>query len=107
IEADPVQVVDGGAEPDGLRNRRRAGLELVRQLVPRRALDGDGADHSAPELEGLHPLEQLAPPPEDADPGRPAQLVPGETEEVAVERLDVDRAVRDRLGRVADDDRLL
>ncbi len=45
--------------------------------------------------------------PERADAARPAHLVPGEREEVAADRLDVDAHVRCRLRRVADEDRAL
>jgi hypothetical protein len=68
IEADSGEVVDRGAEANGLCDRSGAGLELVRQLVPRRPLDGDLANHVAAELEGRHRLEVLGLPPEDADP---------------------------------------
>ena len=50
---------------------------------------------------------RLPPAPEGADPARPAHLVAGDREEVAVERLHVDAHVRRRLRRVADEDRAL
>ena len=51
---------------DRLADRRCAGLELVRQLVPGRLLDGDRADHLTAELERGHPPEQLGAAPEIA-----------------------------------------
>ena len=107
LEPDLVEVVDRRAEPDRLRDRSGAGLELVRELVPRRPLDRDLADHVAAELEGRHRLEVLGAPPEDADSGRRAHLVAREGVEVGAERLHVDRAVRDGLRAVDDDDRAL
>ena len=68
VEADLVEVVDRDAEAVGLRNRGCAGLELVRQLVPARAVERDGADHLAAEVERRHLLEQLRPAPERARP---------------------------------------
>ena len=38
VHAERLEVVDGGAEPDGLGDRRRAGLELPRHLVGREAV---------------------------------------------------------------------
>ena len=105
-EADVEDVVDRCTEADRLGDRRRARLELVRELVPRRALHGDGADHLAAEIERRHRLEQLAAAPERADPARPAHLVRREREELAVERLDVDRPVRCGLGSVDHHDRV-
>ena len=105
VEADRAQVVDRGAEADRLGHRRRARLELVRQRAPRRRLVADGSDHVAAEQEGLHLLEQLGAAPEGAGAARAAHLVPGDGEEVAAERLHVERAMRRGLRGVADDDR--
>src|SRR4029079_9579591 len=66
LEPDLAEVVDRRAEPDRLRDRSGAGLELVRELVPRRPLDRDLADHVAAELEWRHRLEVVGAPPEDA-----------------------------------------
>src|SRR5918994_4259771 len=87
------QVVDGSTEADGLGDRGRAGLELVGQLVPGRAVELDRADHLAPEIERGHLLEQLALPPECTDAGRAAHLVRRDRDEVRAERLNVDRPV--------------
>src|SRR5690348_12719353 len=76
-------------------------------LFRSRALERNRADHLAAEVERLHLLEQLALAPERADATRPADLVRGEREEVAAERLDVDLLVRRSLRRVDDHDRAL
>ena len=62
----------------------RAGLELVRQLVPGRLLERDRADHVAAAQERRHRLEQRSPAVEHADAGRAVQLVAGGDVEVAV-----------------------
>ena len=56
VEADGVQVVDRRAEADRLGHRRRARLELVRQLAPRRPVEPHRADHVAAGEERLHRL---------------------------------------------------
>ena len=100
-------VVDGGREPHRLGDRLRARLELRRHLAPGRLLGANRADHVPAEVERLHLLQQVEPPPECADARRPAQLVRREREEIAPERLHVDRPVRRSLGRVDDHDRAL
>ena len=107
VEPDRRHVVDRDAEAVRLGDRRRARLELVRQLVPARAVERDRADHLAAEIERLHLLEQLAAAPERADAARAAELVRREREEVAAERLHVDRPVRRSLRSVDDHDRAL
>ena len=100
VHAEGGDVVDRGAEPDGLGDRRRAGLELPGDLVGREAVDGDLGDHLAAAHERGHGLEQLAPGPQRADAGRAAHLVGGERHEVGVPGLHVDREVRHGLARV-------
>ena len=107
LEPGSRDVVDGGREPHRLGDRLRARLELRRHLAPRRLLGAHRSDHVAPEVERLHLLQQLQSPPERADARRPAQLVRREREEVAPERLHVDRPVRRRLSCVDDHDRAL
>ena len=105
-ETDLEYVVDGGPEPDRLGDRGSSSLELVRQLVPGRSLHGDGPDHLAAEVERRHRLEELPSAPERADSARPAHLVRRDRQELAVERLHVERAVRRRLGGIHDHDRV-
>ena len=100
VQADLAQVVDGRAQAGRLRDRHRARLELVRRRRERRALHPDGLDHLAAAEERRHLLQQFPAPPEHADAGRAAHLVPGEAEEVGAERGDVHRHVRHRLGGV-------
>jgi hypothetical protein len=88
------EVIDGGAEADGAGDVRRAGLELVRQLVVGGLLEGDRRDHVAAALVGRHRLEQGGLAVEHADAGRAVHLVPREGVEVAAERLHVHRHVR-------------
>ena len=107
LEPDLVDVVDRRAEPDRLGDRLRARLVLRGHLAPGRLLERDLADHVPAEVERLHRLEQLEPAPQRADARRPAHLVRREREEVAAERLDVDRLVRRRLRPVDDHDRAL
>ena len=61
-----VEVVDGGAQADGRRDVRRAGLELVGDLVEGGVPQVHGADHLAAAHEGRHGLEELAACPERA-----------------------------------------
>ena len=61
LEADPVQPLDGGRVADRLADRRRAALELRRQLGPGDLVPPHLADHRAAADERRHLLEQLAP----------------------------------------------
>ena len=67
----------------------------------------DLPDHVPAHQERLHPLEQLRPSPEEADPARAAHLVPGDGNEIGAQLLHVDAAMRRGLRRVADVDRAL
>ena len=78
---------------------------LYGKLVPGRPLHRDRADHLPAEVERRHRLEQLLAPPERADPARAAHLVRRDREELAVERLHVDRPMRRGLGGIDDHDR--
>ena len=105
LQAGSVEVVDGSAEADRLGHRCRAGLELVGQVAPGRPVGLHLADHVTPDEERLHSLQELRPSPDGSDPAGAAHLVPRDGEEVAADRLHIDRTVRRRLGGVADDDR--
>src|SRR2546423_9768257 len=107
IEADAREIVDGRAEADRFRHRGRTGLELVRQLSPRRLLEADRVDHVTSGEERLHREQKLAAPPQRPDAARPAHLVGRDRDEVGAERLYVDVDVRRGLGGVADEDRTL
>ncbi len=107
VQAQTVHVLDRRAEPDRPRDVGRARLELVGKLVVGRLLEGDRADHVPAALPGRHLLEQLRPAVQDADAGRPEQLVAREGVEVAAQRLHVDREVRHGLGAVEEHRHLL
>ena len=100
VHADLGQPVDRGPEPDRLGDLRRAGLELPRQLDPGGRVALDLLDHVAAADERRHLLEQLEPAVQHADPGRPVRLVAGPRVEVGVDRGQVDRDLRHRLGAV-------
>src|SRR5829696_5087836 len=68
VDPERGEPLDRGAEPGGLGERRRAGLELPGQRVPARLLPVDRRDHVPAAEERRHLLEQLAPPVEHADP---------------------------------------
>src|SRR3954454_9520089 len=107
VEPDSLEIVDRRAEADRLRHRRRARLELVRQLAPGCFLEAYRVDHVAAGEERIHREQQVGPPPERARAARPAHLVARDREEVDAERLHVDLRVRRALRGVADVDRAL
>ncbi len=100
LAAEPLEELHRGAQAHGLGDRHRAGLELPRQLVPRRPRQLDGADHLAAAEERRHGLEQRPPAPERTNARGPEHLVRRTGEEVDPERRDVDRHVRGALRRV-------
>ena len=75
FEPDRAEVVERRAEADGLRDRLRSRLELVRQLSPRRLLDFHLPDHVSAEIERLHLLEERRAAPQRSDAARAAELV--------------------------------
>ena len=90
---DGREVVGGRPHPHRAGHVGGAGFELVRHLGPCAVVALHDRDHLAAALVGLHPLEQLAPSPERADPGGPAHLVARDGVEVAAERRHVDGEV--------------
>src|SRR5690606_16709493 len=70
IPADLHHVVERRAEPDRLDDRRRAGLELVRQLAIRDAVHRDALAHRPAAEERRQSLEQRLAAPKHADAGR-------------------------------------
>jgi hypothetical protein len=101
--AEPSEVVDGGMQPGGLGDGRRARLELERHLGPGSAGQRHLVDHAAAGQEGRHRLEQLASGPQRPDARRAEHLVPRQGQEVDAELDDVDRHVRHALRGVEDD----
>ena len=96
--ADAHDVIDGRAETDRVRDVAGARLEAERRpCLIHRPLERDVGDHVPAALPGRHRVEHVELAVDDADAGRAEHLVSGEDVEVAVERLDVDGHVRDRL----------
>ena len=93
VHPDGGEVVDGCTESDDFDDRRRARLELPRDLFGRPAVEAHVEDHLAATEERRHRVEDLLTRPQHADARRPAHLVAGEAEEVAPERLHVGRDV--------------
>ena len=100
LHPEAVEVVDGRAQADGLRRHRHARLEPLRRRGVGRPLHPHQLDHRPAGEERRHRREQLAPPPQHADPGRAEHLVPGERREVDAQRGEVHRLVRHRLAGV-------
>ncbi len=97
VHPEHVEVVDRRPEPDLLREVHRAGLELVGDHVPGRAVVEDLVDHVPAAEEHVHRLEMLELAVQPARGGRAEHLVPADREEVAVELGDVHRHVRNQL----------
>ncbi len=91
IVPDRRQVVDGGAEPDGAGDVRRARLELVGHLGPGALLALHHPDHLAAAVIRRHGLQELPSSPHSADAGGTAHLVSREGVHVDVQSLDVHR----------------
>ena len=85
LHPDLGQVVDRRAQSDALGDRRGAGLELPRQLVPGGGVEVDARDHVAAAEERPHRLEQLAAAVQHADAGGAECLVAGPGVEVGAE----------------------
>src|SRR5262249_57104213 len=85
--ADRIDVVDGGAKPDRLYDRGRAGLEFVRRLAVDDAVLEHFADHLTAAVERRNGLEMLVLAVEHADARRPVELVAGHCVEVAADVL--------------------
>src|SRR2546425_8928097 len=58
VHSQLLEIGDGGAKPDGGFDVRRSSFELVRNLVPRRAVVPHPLDHFAAAVVGRHRLEQ-------------------------------------------------
>src|SRR5512147_2071771 len=91
LAPDALDIIDRRAEPDRLHDGRRACFEAVWRRRIGDALGGHRANHLAAALIGPHGLEQLLLAVEHADAGGAVELVAGESVEVAIEILHVDR----------------
>ncbi len=101
---DRPQPVDRDPEPDRLGDLRGPGLELPWQVGPGRLVGRHRADHVAAADERWHVLQELMPAVQHADPGRPVGLVAGPRVEIDIERAQVHRHLRHRLGAVDEHD---
>ena len=95
--ADRRDIIDRGAEPDRLHDRRRAGLEFVRRLAVGDAVLEHLADHLAAAVERRHGGKMLVFAVEHADPGRAVKLVAGEGVKIAIDVAHVDVEMHRRL----------
>ena len=100
LQPDAVQVIQRRAQPHRVGEIRRAGLELVRNLLPRAAEKIDACDHVAAALERRHFLQLFLPAVERADASRSANFVPGKSQKIAADFLHVDRRDGRALGGV-------
>ena len=97
IDADLAHVLERCLQPEAADEVRRPGLKLIGQVGVRGVVKGDVVDHLPAALIGRYPLQPLPLAVEDADAGRAVDLVPAESEEVAVPRLHVYRPMGDGL----------
>ena len=105
VDARVVEIVDRRAERDGRGDRRRARLELRRQLGRREPIEIHAVDHAAAAQERRHRVEQLFAAVEHADARGAEHLVAAERQEVGAERDHVGRPMRHALSRVDQHDR--
>ena len=97
IDADLAHVLECCLQPEAADEVGRPGLKLIGQTGVGGVVKGDMVDHLPTALVGRYPLQPLPLAVEDADAGRAVDLVPAESEEVAVPRLHVYRPMGDGL----------
>src|ERR1700748_2621961 len=95
--ADMFEVVDGGAQSDSVSDVTGTCFEAARRRLVRRLLEGDIGNHVATSLPGRSLRQHVRLAVEHADSGRREDLVAGEDIEIAIERLDIDGHMRNRL----------
>ena len=95
-----VQIFDCCPQADSARHVRCTRLEFVRNLVVDRLLEGDRTDHVPAALIWRHGFQQGSLSVQDTDSGRSVCLVPGESVEIAVNLLYIDRQTRGRLSTI-------
>ena len=103
VHAELREIVHRRCKRDGVGDVARTGFEFPGELVEGRVLVLNLADHVAAGKERRHRFEQLALAVEQADAGRAEHLVAAEREEIDVERLHVDRHMRNALRAVDQD----
>ena len=89
VTTQPLDVLDGGLQPDNVADGRGTRLKLERQFVVGRLLERHVLDHLAAALIRGHLVEPLLLAVKDADAHRGVHLVAGKTVEVTVKLLDV------------------
>ena len=94
LHAKLIEIIDGRPERDNVRDVRRSGLKLPRQVVPCCAFEGYLADHFAAAQERLHLLEQLGTAVEHTNARGTEHLVRGEGVEITADGLHVHWQVR-------------
>ena len=85
VHADAGDVVDSGAETDGVGDIAGAGLEFHRGLLVGRMFESDVLDHIAPTLPGVGGIEEIFLAIEHADARGPKDLVAGEDIPIRIE----------------------
>src|SRR6266545_4892837 len=95
--ADRIDIVDRGAKPDRLHDRRRASLKPVWRLAISDVIPLHLANHFAAAVEWRHGREVFALAVQRANAGRSVQLVTGDDKKVAIDVADVDIHMNGRL----------
>ncbi len=90
LEPDGVEVVDGRPQGHGRYNRRRAGLELARQIERPKALQRHFLDHPSAAEERRHGLQQRQLAVKHADARGAQHFMSAEGQEIDVRGLHVD-----------------
>lgn len=98
--------VDGGGEPDRFSDGRGSRLEARGRFEGGKGCFVHRLHHAAAAKHGRYVFEEIALCIEHADAGGAIELVAGEDEEVAIERLDIDGMVGDELRRIDEDARV-
>ena len=93
FQADTLQIINCGAQPDGRHNRRRACFEFGRQLGRLEAALPHAANHAAAPQKRRHGIEQFAPTPQHADAGRAKHFVCAESDEIGAQGVHIERQV--------------
>ena len=106
-KADAADILKRGLQPRRARGVDRAGLELVRELGEDRTIAGDRFNHLAAGEERRHGVQQCTLSVQHAYAHGAEYLMPGEGEEVRVQRAHVNGHMRRALRPVNDYDRAL
>src|SRR5215471_10020764 len=99
-----VEIRERGAECDRARDMRCSSLETVGALFPLRHFVCDSGDHFAAKLVGFHIGQDISVTIENADTGRSTAFVPGKSEEITADFLNVDGSMTGALSRINEGD---